>query len=592
MKVDGDTLEYDHDSDEIIDRIYNVLSDPDSWQDLVVSFAEKYETLLTQSGSEDFQEISKTVQSRMGRLRPHFERFNSIFHSSSLDFMFADDHRREEEEHIPHLRVDASGRITEANQAAQSGFNIKVGEAIEAMPADADSLRALRSRLTQFSQGAAAEKQIAILPMYGLRGFPVIFSVTLAPRSGPGEPRSFLFRGLEIGWRDDVGQTVARVFQLTRAELEVFREIVQGRPIAEIASDRGRSPQTVRTQVRTLFDKTGLRSQIDIVRMYIAVSKFSQDQDIPGRLYTSNCRTEIIEVEPGRNIQVDIVGPDDGRPVLLFHGFITGGRFPLEVEQKLYAFGLKLITPFRPGYCRSTPADWTFEDYPDKIVQDAGAVLKHYGIERAVALGRFSGALYASAAVNAHKGILKGLIVVSGTPPTRTRRQLDAIKPEARIFAYSAKYFPQALPPLLWTFLQAVRKENARDFFDKWYSKPASDNRAAARSEVQKLLSSGWKNTLRHGTKAYMMDVRHTASDWSGFYTGLNKPILMIHGTQDPVSTLDQIEELVADFPKIRLETYEDAGQLLFFTHPDRLLKRIAEFFDEVSPSLARSQKP
>jgi len=59
-------------------------------------------------------------------------------------------------------------------------------------------------------------------------------------------------------------------FRLTHSETEVLRELALGGDREEIAARLGISLATVRTQLTSIFDKSGLRRQTDIVRLLMA----------------------------------------------------------------------------------------------------------------------------------------------------------------------------------------------------------------------------------------------------------------------------------------------------------------------------------
>jgi DNA-binding CsgD family transcriptional regulator len=64
------------------------------------------------------------------------------------------------------------------------------------------------------------------------------------------------------------GDELRRSFGLTRAESEVAAAIYSGRSLTRIAKERAASINTVKTQVRFIFEKCGVRSQVDLVRRF------------------------------------------------------------------------------------------------------------------------------------------------------------------------------------------------------------------------------------------------------------------------------------------------------------------------------------
>jgi DNA-binding CsgD family transcriptional regulator len=60
------------------------------------------------------------------------------------------------------------------------------------------------------------------------------------------------------------------LFDLTPAEARVARSLASGKTVEDIATDGGISPNTIRTHVRGVLEKTGC--QVDIVALLTAIS--------------------------------------------------------------------------------------------------------------------------------------------------------------------------------------------------------------------------------------------------------------------------------------------------------------------------------
>jgi len=61
------------------------------------------------------------------------------------------------------------------------------------------------------------------------------------------------------------------LFGLTGAEATLAQGLLDGRRLAEIAASRDVSVETVRTQLRSLFKKTGASRQADLMRILLAL---------------------------------------------------------------------------------------------------------------------------------------------------------------------------------------------------------------------------------------------------------------------------------------------------------------------------------
>lgn len=62
-------------------------------------------------------------------------------------------------------------------------------------------------------------------------------------------------------------QRVRPLYGLTEAEARVMAELALGRTVEEVAAAHGVRPSTVRAQVRSIFEKTGVHRQTDLVRL-------------------------------------------------------------------------------------------------------------------------------------------------------------------------------------------------------------------------------------------------------------------------------------------------------------------------------------
>ncbi len=64
-----------------------------------------------------------------------------------------------------------------------------------------------------------------------------------------------------------IGRRVRRLYGLTRAEARVMAALTLGETVEQIAHAHGVRTSTVRAQVRSIFEKTGVHRQSDLVRL-------------------------------------------------------------------------------------------------------------------------------------------------------------------------------------------------------------------------------------------------------------------------------------------------------------------------------------
>lgn len=565
---------------KFVHHIYSLAADPEGLESFLNAMLDAYTDVLHRNAAESTSGLEGRIAASLEEVEPHVERVASIF-----DRFDWEDHEGDtvwEKGTSPaalnSFTTGPGNTITNVCGSKCRAFGIEQGRKLEDLPIDWDVLERFRKwfrRDTSQMRG----NHVFLLPVRGSNSHPpILFSATKTLQDD--RITGVSFESLELIWDPAAGAVISEVFRLTEAESEILRALVGGQSLNEIAETRRRSIQTVRTQAGSLLRKTAARSQIDLVRIFSAVAAHTRDRSVSidhsDSMFES--RTDFIEIEAGRRVQVDLCGPEDGTPVLLVHGLSTGTSFTDDVNAVLARRGLRIIAPYRPSYGGSMPVSCSFKDYPKLVANDIRRVMEHYGIERTVLLGRFTGGLFAVAAANELGDAVRGVFTVSGTPPYRNVRMLDSIQPMVRVFAYSARYFPAVIPVLVRGLLLKIFSTGEKQYFKKWYRAPDVDARCIESDELRALFARHWHASFGKTTKGYEIDASHTALDWSDWLRDLRQPLYMVHGTEDPTTVIAHMRELAADFPAIVLEEIEGGGQLLFHTHTERVVGRLADF--------------
>jgi pimeloyl-ACP methyl ester carboxylesterase len=115
----------------------------------------------------------------------------------------------------------------------------------------------------------------------------------------------------------------------------------------------------------------------------------------------------------GINLNVEITGPDDGRPVLLLHGFPDSSRLWSRQASALSDAGYRVIVPDQRGYGQSDkPAEvdayniiW--------LAADVTAILDQVGVEKAAVVGHDWGAAVAWTAASLAPDRVDRLVALS-----------------------------------------------------------------------------------------------------------------------------------------------------------------------------------
>lgn len=212
----------------------------------------------------DLGPLDPSATERMNALRPHLARASLV--TARLRF-----------EQV-RAAVEAFNLIGLASAAVRRGHLMVCNKAFEALVPDVVQDRRDRLRFVQSAADTCWKPLIGKLVSTG-RTFQIAAS--------PGQPARIAHVLPLVGASRDIFtvadalivivnvQDGARVdseillglFDLTNAESQIVQELLRGRTLAEIAKLRGVTVNTVRFQLKVIFDKTGTHRQADLIQL-------------------------------------------------------------------------------------------------------------------------------------------------------------------------------------------------------------------------------------------------------------------------------------------------------------------------------------
>lgn len=248
------------------------------------------------------------------------------------------------------------------------------------------------------------------------------------------------------------------------------------------------------------------------------------------------------------------VGPRDGLPVCLVHGFPHDRhvwRGQREAVDGALA-GLRLLLPDLPGFGGSAPvADPSMDAYADAVV----AVLDHAGVERAVLGGLSMGGYVAFAAWRRHRPRIAALLLCDTRPggddgaAREKRTALIATAEREGAGAVAAQQLPGQL------------------------GKTTRTRAPALVDEVERMLRRAPVHAITGALRAMM-----ARPDSTDTLATIDVPTLVVVGDEDVVTPADEARTMAALVPSSRLVVVEGAGHLAPLEQPATVNAAIAEF--------------
>jgi pimeloyl-ACP methyl ester carboxylesterase/DNA-binding CsgD family transcriptional regulator len=564
---------------QIVDRLYDVAMDPILLEDLLDVWEGSVAPLRVGPVETAMELDDPDIAAHVQRASVFLDRTEAAHPDTTQKSVLAE---------IPRAAAfltDGGTCIAGCNRAAKVAFGVADGGPISALPFDAEDVETLRGVVRKVAGGRA--EKVVILRIRSLTtGSPVIVRVSAV--ESEAKPPLALVTSTELVWPAGFADTVQEAFGLTGAEVAIVQGISLGLPLKTIADERGRSVETVRTQLRSILAKTETHSQAELVRVVLGLMDVAY---LPtGGEAAVQQRGSVVEVPfayvtgaDGRKLEYLCFGAPHGKPLLYMHLDFGLTRWPARAERAAAKRGHLVIVPVRAGYGR-TPLHKKGGSYIDDVVADYLTVLDHLGVKEAVVVPTGADLRFALALAQARPGLVKGIVGVATMLPARTSVHYERMDKWQRFVMANARYAPKVLPFIVKAGFALARRMGKANFFRQVNGGSKADMAAFAQAEIRDAVLAGSDvimSPTHLAADAFVRECIDSEKDWSGLIRSTTVPVKLLQGDQDPQSPVLTVQEIAAEFPVLDVEFLPDTGQLLLFSDWPRVL-------DEVDATWAR----
>ena len=475
------------------------------------------------------------------------------------------------------LLFDSEGKSVAASRIAKQllGGTAELGDMLaELTPVSVDLVQQLF---------ASARLKRAAVP-------PVVLSSALTPRhrmarlvpvpTEHGAPTLLVaIEGLEFQWSDSAGDMLVSSFGLSRAEVELVRNLLGGNNLKQIAEQTGRSEHTVRNQAKSVLSKTGAPSQVDLIRLVVFLINTN---DAQGKNRSSNIDLpyELLEMEStGMTMQLFRIGSSTARPVVFFHGMIDG---PAPLKRHAAEFmdrNFQVLMPVRAGFGKSTPVD-RVDQAVDIAYLHTKELIERFELDRPVLMSHLGGSLYANTVASRVGDLITGTLSVSGNAPITRLGQFRSMPPRQRVVAYTARFAPALLPTVLRAGIAQIDGKEVTEFMNSLFAPGTWDNGIIQKHQLANLLQSGFRFTVEQGQAGFETDSYFVVRDWGGQLGKHKTRSIFLNGEIDPVVSAQSVVDGMKGRENVEVRVIPGVGQLMFYDQPNLVLDVLDELFD------------
>ena len=198
----------------------------------------------------------------------------------------------------------------------------------------------------------------------------------------------------QFSMTDGAMSALTELYELTPAEIKLCMQLAEGKTLNDAAIFNKVKKSTVRSQLKTIFGKMGVKSQSELVRILTQISAASAIQafsnankialDPNWKNGLVSIQTEFCKTRYGTRLAYSKFGDPKGRPVLYFHHGLGSRVHSRQMAEAAKKHGCLIYKFERPGYGHS-------DVLPDMSVKAIGHMtedlIKHIGASRVSAIG-------------------------------------------------------------------------------------------------------------------------------------------------------------------------------------------------------------
>jgi pimeloyl-ACP methyl ester carboxylesterase/DNA-binding CsgD family transcriptional regulator len=545
----------------VVETMYRVAADPHGWVQLVDSLSD--------------QPVRDEAPPEAVRGLAHSEEIARIVGAGAAPEV------RLSTQSFGWIALTASGRVAAVNARGQAALAGGLGQADPGSPLtfhNPDNAEALTQALAQAR--ATGEQAVLKLERDGDEGpcfgyvAPVRSLADVAYLSGlifDGTQAGFalLFPAVEESSR--LWGSINRNFGLTPAEVRLAERLRDGQSLKEAADALGTSINTVRNQLRAIFDKMGLKRQSDLVRALTELGQVAGVMDGVSSAPPPMPAPPVMfhTLADGRRLAYRDYGARMGRTLLMFHEGLGSSLLPPGVQSLATQLGVRVISAERPGFGRSDPCDdYSFEG----VAEDMVALCDGLRVDKVWLAAVLSGAPSAIRTAVRLGDRVQDLLLCAARPPRPTKRS-DSI-----IARFRARM--EENPWVSETLYGILQHRLSPSFIERMIAAGAAyapGDRAYVEANpwVATFVASYFAECVAVSRKGPGAEMRAFRRAGNATAEDLTCPVTVWHGEHDGFAPLSDLMDFLGS-RATTVEVFPDTGHLLALRHWDTILHHVA----------------
>lgn len=364
-------------------------------------------------------------------------------------------------------------------------------------------------------------------------------------------------------------------YGLTEKEQRVLVSLIHGNTIRQISEKVFISENTVKSHLKSIYNKTGTNSQSAVISLIlnhesqVLDSYFDSDITTAGGRRDDNNDAELV-LASGEKIAYCDYGPKQGRPLIVFHsGFGSRLAIPPNYKEICERHNRRLIIPDRPGlgktpFIAGHPKGWNqqLQEFIDLLEID------EYEVLGSIIACQLAMSYAAQADERLTRVILTSPVFLNEAADTQYLTEILA--PAARYVRLSPKFAREIYE--LW--LKSVTLN-----LDEHYPTILQESIGSAEREqfervgILQTLTEVFKEGARHSLDGILNEMVYCMTPLHLDLGKFNKPLEVWYGTEDRRITQEGVEKIFAPIPKLKTHIREGYSEHIYYSLFEEIIR-------------------
>lgn len=573
------------DESDIIQSVYAVAVEPERYDDLVSTWVEKLSATVFAYQDNPDDADSAALNEHVKRATKVISLLAASKASDTPDGTQQSPLAGGHPEAQPVMRVNAAGELIECNVSASQAYAVTTGSVLSDLPFDTVAQRTIHALVVKLLRGAAKSQSVAAVPLVHALRSDTQQTVYLALAEDPERSDSLYLTSTDIVWPDRLTTLMRDSFELTAAECEVGKALVEGASVSEIAVARHNSVATVRVHARSLFAKTATTSQREFIRMAIGLAALYPEDETATEpsAVTSDALVlpapghwQKLRLRDGRNLSYAVIGPAGGRTCLYMHDAIFGPTLPRRLFTAAEQANLQFIVPARQYWIETdgyAPKVNTFA----QCAQDVAELADYLKLSDVLVVGRVLGATYGYEVIRNDPSRYIGMLGVTPALPFGEREDINRMAPHHRLLTASVGSNPTLLKFVSRAGMAIYDRFGSARLLRMVYRSSADDLALVESPEIFAVMEASIAVSGGASRHPFYHELKDRPS--KHWHPGMELPVpfRVLLGENDPSARRRRAERMLELGVPVDLVMLPELGELFLYSNPEVVVEQIVK---------------